>query len=393
MLERGPDHLPTGRRVDPGEAGLGSFRGRVPCAERPCARELARRTRHDRPHGWRVVCSLRRAGRLGLRRAAVRTAGRPGSARAPGGPRRAAQRIRHMAVAVAGAGYRAHGRRKLTACPPRFCLSRSRSPRDLKALGPPSARTSSPARSATSSFTGSPTGGHLGPNLGVVELTIALHRVFDSPRDAILWDTGHQAYVHKMLTGRQDGFDRLRQQGGLSGYPSRAESEHDVIENSHASTALSYADGLAKAYAAARRADRPRGRGHRRRRADRRHGLGGAEQHRRRRTGRWSSSSTTTGAPTPRRSAGSPTTSPRCAPRAATSGSSTWGKDVLGRTPGRRRAAVRRAARHQEGHQGRRRAAGHVRGPRPEVRRAGRRPRHRRRGVARCAGPSASAAR
>ncbi|HVA60461.1 MAG TPA: 1-deoxy-D-xylulose-5-phosphate synthase [Mycobacteriales bacterium] len=93
------------------------------------------------------------------------------------------------------------------------------------------------------------TGGHLGPNLGAVELTIALHRVFDSPRDRILWDTGHQAYVHKILTGRQAGFVALRQAGGMSGYPSRAESEHDVIENSHASTALSYADGLAKAYA------------------------------------------------------------------------------------------------------------------------------------------------
>jgi 1-deoxy-D-xylulose-5-phosphate synthase len=92
------------------------------------------------------------------------------------------------------------------------------------------------------------TGGHLGPNLGVVELTIALHRVFDSPRDVLLWDTGHQAYVHKMLTGRAGDFGSLRQPGGLSGYPSRAESEHDVIENSHASTALSYADGLAKAF-------------------------------------------------------------------------------------------------------------------------------------------------
>ena len=90
--------------------------------------------------------------------------------------------------------------------------------------------------------------GHLGPNLGVVELTLALHRVFDSPRDRILWDTGHQAYVHKVVTGRAASFDRLRQRGGLSGYPSQAESEHDVIENSHASTALSYADGLAKAY-------------------------------------------------------------------------------------------------------------------------------------------------
>jgi 1-deoxy-D-xylulose-5-phosphate synthase len=92
-------------------------------------------------------------------------------------------------------------------------------------------------------------GGHLGPNLGVVELTIALHRVFDSPRDVIVWDTGHQAYVHKLLTGRKPEFDRLRQEGGLSGYPSRAESEHDWVENSHASTALSYVDGIAKAFA------------------------------------------------------------------------------------------------------------------------------------------------
>ncbi|MFE7524464.1 1-deoxy-D-xylulose-5-phosphate synthase [Kitasatospora sp. NPDC057542] len=90
------------------------------------------------------------------------------------------------------------------------------------------------------------TGGHLGPNLGVVELTIALHRVFDSPYDRIVFDTGHQSYVHKLLTGRQD-FSRLRMRGGLSGYPSRGESEHDLVENSHASTALSYADGLAKA--------------------------------------------------------------------------------------------------------------------------------------------------
>lgn len=92
------------------------------------------------------------------------------------------------------------------------------------------------------------TGGHLGPNLGVVELTIALHRVFDSPRDVLLFDTGHQAYVHKILTGRAHQFDTLRQPGGLSGYPSRMESEHDVIENSHASTSLSYADGIAKGF-------------------------------------------------------------------------------------------------------------------------------------------------
>ena len=93
------------------------------------------------------------------------------------------------------------------------------------------------------------TGGHLGPNLGVVEMTIALHRIFDSPADPIIFDTGHQAYVHKMLTGRKDSFDRLRKQGGLSGYPSRAESAHDWVESSHASASLSYADGLAKAFA------------------------------------------------------------------------------------------------------------------------------------------------
>ena len=92
------------------------------------------------------------------------------------------------------------------------------------------------------------TSGHPGPNLGVVELTIALHRVFSSPRDRILFDTGHQSYVHKLLTGRQDEFGTLRQRGGMSGYPCRAESDHDIVENSHASTSLSYADGLAKAY-------------------------------------------------------------------------------------------------------------------------------------------------
>ena len=92
------------------------------------------------------------------------------------------------------------------------------------------------------------TGGHLGPNLGVVELTLALHRVFDSPHDPIIFDTGHQAYVHKMLTGRSADFDTLRCKGGLSGYPSRAESDHDWVESSHASAALSYADGLSKAF-------------------------------------------------------------------------------------------------------------------------------------------------
>ncbi len=95
--------------------------------------------------------------------------------------------------------------------------------------------------------TTNPTGGHLGSNLGVVELTLALHRVFDSPKDILLWDTGHQAYVHKLLTGRRYGFKNLRQRGGLSGYPNRSESQHDWIESSHASTALSYAHGLSVA--------------------------------------------------------------------------------------------------------------------------------------------------
>lgn len=119
-------------------------------------------------------------------------------------------------------------------------------PADLKALSP--ARVRALAEEIRSFLVDSVarTGGHLGPNLGVVELTIALHRVFESPRDAIVFDTGHQSYVHKLLTGRQD-FSGLRSRGGLSGYPSRAESEHDVVENSHASTSLSWADGIAKA--------------------------------------------------------------------------------------------------------------------------------------------------
>ena len=94
----------------------------------------------------------------------------------------------------------------------------------------------------------SKTGGHLGPNLGVVELSIAVHRVFDSPKDVVLFDTGHQSYVHKILTGRADQFDLLRQRNGISGYPNRRESAHDVIENSHASTALSWADGVSRGF-------------------------------------------------------------------------------------------------------------------------------------------------
>jgi len=128
-------------------------------------------------------------------------------------------------------------------------LSGIRDPRDVRAL------TADQLPQLAAEIRGalvekvSATGGHLGPNLGVVELTIALHRVFRSPDDAIIWDTGHQAYVHKMLTGRLKDFDSLRQHGGMSGYPSRRESVHDIVENSHASTALSYADGIAKAWA------------------------------------------------------------------------------------------------------------------------------------------------
>ncbi|MGA3148625.1 MAG: 1-deoxy-D-xylulose-5-phosphate synthase, partial [Acidimicrobiales bacterium] len=122
------------------------------------------------------------------------------------------------------------------------------SPADLKDLSP--AELATLASEIRDFIVGAvtATGGHLGSNLGVVELTLALHRTFDSPNDAILWDTGHQAYVHKLVTGRRSAFAQLRQAGGLSGYPNRTESEHDWVENSHASTILSYAHGLASAF-------------------------------------------------------------------------------------------------------------------------------------------------
>ncbi|GEL44917.1 1-deoxy-D-xylulose-5-phosphate synthase 2 [Cellulomonas hominis] len=134
-------------------------------------------------------------------------------------------------------------------------LDRIGSPEDVRALTPAQVRLLAAEIRTFLVDQVSRTGGHLGPNLGVVELTLALHRVFDSPRDTLVFDTGHQAYVHKLLTGRRD-FSRLRHRGGLSGYPSRAESEHDVVENSHASTALSWADGIARANALAGRGDR-----------------------------------------------------------------------------------------------------------------------------------------
>jgi 1-deoxy-D-xylulose-5-phosphate synthase len=134
-------------------------------------------------------------------------------------------------------------------------LSRIEGPADLRRL--PAEQLPQLAAEIRSVLvdTVSRTGGHLGPNLGVVELTMALHRVFQTPRDALVFDTGHQSYVHKLLTGRRDQFHRLRAPGGLSGYPSRHESPHDVVENSHASTALSYADGLAKGFALTHDAD------------------------------------------------------------------------------------------------------------------------------------------
>ncbi|MYT28098.1 1-deoxy-D-xylulose-5-phosphate synthase [Streptomyces sp. MspMP-M5] len=134
-------------------------------------------------------------------------------------------------------------------------LTRIKGPRDLDRLTPEQLTQLAAEIRGFLVDAVSKTGGHLGPNLGVVELTIALHRVFHSPKDRVLWDTGHQSYVHKLLTGRQD-FSRLKAKGGLSGYPSRAESAHDVIENSHASTVLGWAEGIAKANEVRRRDDR-----------------------------------------------------------------------------------------------------------------------------------------
>ncbi|MEU7766064.1 1-deoxy-D-xylulose-5-phosphate synthase [Nocardia sp. NPDC049190] len=128
-------------------------------------------------------------------------------------------------------------------------LSRVDTPEDLRRLTLPQLRELAEEIREFLVHKVAATGGHLGPNLGVVELTIALHRIFESPGDPLIFDTGHQAYVHKILTGRKDQFDSLRKQGGLSGYPSRNESAHDWVESSHASAALSYADGLAKAFA------------------------------------------------------------------------------------------------------------------------------------------------
>ena len=135
-------------------------------------------------------------------------------------------------------------------------IEQIKSPKDLAALSPADLNALAAEIRTFLIDKVTKTGGHLGPNLGVVELTIAIHRTFDSPKDVVLFDTGHQSYVHKILTGRSEGFDHLRQKGGLSGYPSRVESEHDVIENSHASTALSWGDGISRGFSLTGQSDR-----------------------------------------------------------------------------------------------------------------------------------------
>ena len=139
---------------------------------------------------------------------------------------------------------------------PAIKLSDLKSPADLKQQSPQALADLAGEIRAFLIEKVSKSGGHLGPNLGVVELTIAIHKTFDSPKDVIVFDTGHQSYVHKLLTGRADGFDRLRQRGGISGYPNRKESDHDVVENSHASTALSWSDGIAKGFKLTNQTDR-----------------------------------------------------------------------------------------------------------------------------------------
>ena len=135
-------------------------------------------------------------------------------------------------------------------------LESIKSPADIKALDSPQLIALSEEIRQFLIEKVSKTGGHLGPNLGVVELTLAIHRIFDSPRDVVLFDTGHQSYVHKIITGRAADFDGLRQRGGIAGYPNRSESEHDVIENSHASTALSWGDGISYGFAQTGQTDR-----------------------------------------------------------------------------------------------------------------------------------------
>ncbi len=218
------------------------------------------------------------------------------------------------------------------------------------------------------------TGGHLGPNLGVVELTIGLHRVFRSPQDTIVFDTGHQSYVHKLLTGRQD-FSSLRSPGGLSGYPSRAESEHDVVESSHASSSARVG-GWHFSREAPPRGAHVDGRRHRRRRSHGRPGLGGPQQHcglqepshRHRRQRQW---------PLLRPDHRRPRGTPGCAAyfRRIREGPR-LGQAAPPQPRHPRSGRLRRAPRAQVRHQGCAHAAGHVRGSGPEVHRSRQRARY-----------------
>ena len=223
-------------------------------------------------------------------------------------------------------------------------------------------------------------GGHLGPNLGVVELTMAIHRVFDSPRDRVVFDTGHQAYVHKMLTGRAADVRHAAPRGR----PLRLPEPGRVRPRHRGELPRLHLAVLRRRPGQGLRDPRrgpARRRGHRRRRADRRHGLGGAEQHRDakdQQAGRWSS--TTTAAPTCRPSAGSPPPD-HAAHQPALRADPRRGQAPPQRRARRRPGGVRRPARDEEGHEGRPRPAGALRGPRPEVRRPDRRPRPRGRGA------------
>ena len=264
-------------------------------------------------------------------------------------------------------------------------LSSVQSPRDLKALPAEQIPELADEIRAFLIEQVSQTGGHLGPNLGVVELTLAIHRVFTRHGDPIVFDTGHQSYVHKIITGRQDRFPTLRQRGGMSGYPSREESEHDWVENSHASTALSYAAGLARGLQQQGRSGTV-GRLRRRRLPHRRHGVGSAQQHRlprRPAVGHRGQRQRALLHADGRRSGPPPG---RLADESALRAVAR--PDPAQRRPhaGGRRGGVRPAARAEDRAQGRGGAAEHVLRPRTQVRRTDRRSRRGRRRARAAAG-------